>query len=890
MRNESPKPLDEFDWRVDFEGLLHLLAKNLYTQTDVLVRELLQNAHDAIVFRAEMDDRAPPGRIDVFVDRDNRLFSVEDNGVGLDLPDIRTFLSVIGATNKVIFQEQLTRKGRTARDDMIGQFGIGLLAAFIAAGQIALTTRKAGTKEAFQWWNDGSQTCRVFEATKPDVGTRVDVHIRDDPEYDFLLNERSVRDTVLKYMDFLPIPIYVNRGPAPVNTIRVPWDRSPDKDGSVEDREKLVRFINDRYQDLILDIIPFSFTEPHRAQGLLYFSSDRMPYNQTGGRMEVLVHRVCVTGQDTTFLPPWASFVSGIIDSPELNPNVARDNVVRDEVFVAVQNALGRRVVERLTQMSRDEPKKFATIADYHHFHLVGMAIRHDEFFDEVKDLLPFYTNRSDNEPRGSHDDPLPQLMSLRAYREHVGRDSTLGYKTPIYFTASGGSASQFNILANAQDLLILNTTRIFERDFLRKYADRYDSEVELVQLDKTIPDKLFKALSDSETEAIAPLLSDIASLLQQSGRTVRVEARIFRPDSLPSALIGEYVDDEEARREQVSAVIQVATGVELDVATRLSRIQTRSSALTLLVNYGNPIVRRLMAMDRRDRDRQSSLMAIYNGTFLKSVHLLGTHNASVIHQQFFGLLDANLDKRQVLDEARSKIAELQDEIKDLLDERMAASPKKSDRHIILFMMTPFGSEYDNVEAAMRAIFEDAPYFFEVRLARDYREDGFLHENVRRHIAMADGFIADVTQGNPNVLLEVGATLFTSDNRPKFCLRGKDASVEVPSDIRHVIRIEYASRSDDPLEIANTVRQQLAGAELDELLSRREERYLSKSLVRRVVEDVHWTSEKLAALRRHYRSVERLISATPEDIAATINVGVLIGRYVKKEFESLGNN
>ena len=410
------------------------------------------------------------------------------------------------------------------------------------------------------------------------------------------------------------------------------------------------------------------------------------------------------------------------------------------------------------------------------------------------------------------------------------------------------------------------------------------------MQLDKTIPDKLFKALSDAEQEAIAPLLHDIASLLPQSRRTVRVEARSFRPDSLPAALIGEYVDDEEARREQVSAIIQVATGVELDVATQLSRMQTRSSGLTLLVNHDNPIVRRLMTMDPRDRDRQSALLAIYNATFLKSEHLLGARNASVIHQQFLGLLDANLDKRQALDEARSKIAGLQDEIKALLDERTAASPKKPDRHVILFMMTPFGSEYDNVEAAMRAIFEDAPYFFEIRLARDYREDGFLHENVRRHIAMADGFIADVTQGNPNVLLEVGATLFTSDTRPKFCLRGRDASVEVPSDIRHVIRIEYAARSDDPREIASTVRPQLAGAELEELLSRREERYLPRSLARRVAEDVRWTDERLDALRRHYPSVERLTSATAEEIARTINVGVDIGRYVKTEFEKLENS
>ena len=37
--------------RASFQGLVRVLAKSLYPEPDVFVRELLQNAHDSIQFR-----------------------------------------------------------------------------------------------------------------------------------------------------------------------------------------------------------------------------------------------------------------------------------------------------------------------------------------------------------------------------------------------------------------------------------------------------------------------------------------------------------------------------------------------------------------------------------------------------------------------------------------------------------------------------------------------------------------------------------------------------------------------------------------------------------------------------------------------------------------------
>jgi molecular chaperone HtpG len=87
--------LERFNMETNFEGLIQLLAKSLYPEPDVFVRELVQNAHDSIVRRQELE-RGLAGRIDVDYDPNERTIVFRDNGIGMDRNDIKEFLAVIG--------------------------------------------------------------------------------------------------------------------------------------------------------------------------------------------------------------------------------------------------------------------------------------------------------------------------------------------------------------------------------------------------------------------------------------------------------------------------------------------------------------------------------------------------------------------------------------------------------------------------------------------------------------------------------------------------------------------------------------------------------------------------------------------------------------------------
>lgn len=865
MTDDAGQIIDTFDWTVDFRGLLNVLANALYTESDVFVRELLQNAHDAIAVRRRTEPHHG-GRIDIVLTPNARTVSVIDNGIGMDLADMRSFLAVIGATNKADFRDSIARVGRAASTDLIGQFGIGLLAAFVAGEKVSLTTLKLGSTQALRWRNDGTTTCVVEPANQRDVGTRVDVTIRPDATFDFLLNTSSIERVIKRYTDFLPVPIFLGHGAQPANRIALPWDNAPEPGESVDAvKSRYFEFIRERYSDIPLEVIEIDLPAPVRARGLLYISDDRIPDIQNAGDMEVMVKRVCITPRDPDFLPPWARFVSGIIESPDLNPNAARDGVIRDDRFKHLQSQLADVIVRRLKDIAKREPHRFASIAEYHHRNLVGMALSHDDFFEQVKDIIPFVTNRGMSAAT-SRDIELRQdrLMSLQEYRDTVGRDPNSDLKAPLLFTASGGEFNQFNQIAHARDVLILNTPREFEREFLRKYADSSRNQVELIQLDNTISDRLFEPLSADEREDIAPLLGDIYADLRKLGITVNVEARKFLPKTLPTALIGDFAEDDEIRRDHVGHLFTVATGSEVDIVSSIAhrQEQARKRRLTLVVNASSPLISRLSALPRRDRDRVDSLLVLYNSAFLASEHLLTPRNTAIIHAQFLGFVDRVLEKREEMEKMRAELVTSREQ----LAVKLRDEPSVRRDHTQLFMMTPFDESYRHVEEAVREVFEMPPYFFEVRLARDYREALILHENLERHIRDADGFIAEISELNANVLLELGATLLSGNKKPKFCIRARDVDARVPIDLSHVVRLEYESLKDPAEKIAAAIRDALPGRDVDELVAQRRARFVSGNFLRKYVADVNWTDEKVRAVQAEFNTLEALMAASDADV------------------------
>lgn len=117
--------------------LLTLVGSNLYPSADVCVRELVQNAWDAIVWRRERADGSG-GRITIRYSQAERWFEVEDDGIGMTRDDMNASFLQVG-------RDKLEALGADKRPgDQVAFFGIGILSVFLVAESMVVETWKVG--------------------------------------------------------------------------------------------------------------------------------------------------------------------------------------------------------------------------------------------------------------------------------------------------------------------------------------------------------------------------------------------------------------------------------------------------------------------------------------------------------------------------------------------------------------------------------------------------------------------------------------------------------------------------------------------------------------------------------------------------------------------------
>ena len=93
---------------------------------------------------------------------------------------------------------------------LIGQFGVGFYSAFMVADRIAVTSRRAGSSEAFTWTSTGGAGFEIAPAseeaaTRVKRGTEIVLHMKDDAKK--YLESYEIRRVVSTYSDHILFPI-----------------------------------------------------------------------------------------------------------------------------------------------------------------------------------------------------------------------------------------------------------------------------------------------------------------------------------------------------------------------------------------------------------------------------------------------------------------------------------------------------------------------------------------------------------------------------------------------------------------------------------------------------------------------------------------------------------
>ena len=130
----------QFCLTLDQDRVLELLVgKNLYPDPSVFVRELLQNAIDAVRTRQQLDRNIPRNwkpqiNIHCWMDQEGyHWFRIEDNGIGMDEDIIQKYFLKVGCSyyTSSDFQREKYRCNADEDYSPISRFGIGILSCFM---------------------------------------------------------------------------------------------------------------------------------------------------------------------------------------------------------------------------------------------------------------------------------------------------------------------------------------------------------------------------------------------------------------------------------------------------------------------------------------------------------------------------------------------------------------------------------------------------------------------------------------------------------------------------------------------------------------------------------------------------------------------------------------
>ena len=680
-------------FQVDLAGMVDLLSRHLYSGPQVYLRELLQNGVDAITARRATDPAAPARlRLRTGTDAGGRpTLAVTDTGIGLTEQEATDLLATIGRSSK------RDPDFGTARAEFLGQFGIGMLAAFMVADRLNVRSRSARPGARPVHWRgfaDGTFTVTSLPPSSIDedgagsagapaggsggtatapamdaqmlaaavgiapaedaedgpvpVGTTITLTARPD------MAHWLERDTVIRlateYGALLPEDLAVEV-PVPGSPIPV-WRRisRPDLPWQEEHptpqarREALARYCEETFGFTPLDQIDLSV--PLAGVTGVAFVLPRAA-SPSPGRHRVLLKRMLLGPRVDGVLPDWAFFVRAVIDSDTLSPTASREQLHQDGVLDGVREALGaqilawaERTLRRSTPLARD-------VIETHHLALRALALTDDDVLDLVAHVLPYQTT----------DGPMTLAQVAAAGDGHIRYATT----TEAYQRVAA--------VARAQGLVVVNAGYVYDADIMARLAR--PGRVPTTDIDRAAPEDRADRASGSDRAAVGPTADssswsleeltaqdlvqvlgvlDVAREMAVAPAVTRareileaddcdVIVRTFQPVTAPSILLR---DPEGERRRDLDRERRASAGLWgglLDVFAQDASARTR----TLVLNDDAPAVRLLLSAPGGSVF-EAGLRSLYLSAVMLAGDGLRASESADLSEALTTLLDASLD------------------------------------------------------------------------------------------------------------------------------------------------------------------------------------------------------------------------------------------------------
>ena len=549
------------EFQAEVKQLMQLMIHSLYSNKEIVLRELISNASDAadkLRFEAlsngALFENDSELKITVGFDKTARTVTISDNGIGMSRDEVIANIGTIAKSGTKEFFQSLS--GDEAKDaNLIGQFGVGFYSSFIIADKVTLTTRRAGSADAVKWASAGEGDYTIEEVKKAARGTEITLHLRKDE--DEFLNDWQLKSIIRKYSDHITLPIMMQKSQwkegeqgsdgiqkpgemvqtdeyEAVNKASALWARAKN---DISDDE-----YNEFYKHVSHDFeAPLSYTHS-RVEGkqeyisLLYIPS-KAPFDlydrERRHGIKLYVKRVFIMEDAEKLMPQYLRFVRGVIDSADLPLNISREILQDSRDVDAIKNGSVKKVLGLLEEMANEKPDDYAKF--WGEFGRVLKEGPGEDFAnkDKIASLLRFATTRMDTASQSiSFNDYITKMQPEQTAIYYITADSFAAAKSSPHLEIFRKKGIEVLLMSDKVDEWLLGSLTEFEGKKLQSIAK---GDLDLGALETDTEKDIQKKIEEEAKSLIERVKATLGDVVKE----VRVTHRLT--DSPACLVAGEH-------------------------------------------------------------------------------------------------------------------------------------------------------------------------------------------------------------------------------------------------------------------------------------------------------------------------------------------------------------
>ena len=591
------------EFQAETKRLLDIVINSLYTERDIFIRELISNSSDALekmrhesLTNEDVFDSHVPLEVSIDLDEKNHTMTITDTGIGMTRAELETNLGTIAHSGSGNFVAELAEAAR--KDvNLIGQFGVGFYAAFMAGKKVTVQSRSWDGSEGNEWISEGAGNYTISELPGLHRGTRIIIELKEDAQ-DYA-QKWKVENIIKQYSTFVPFPIKLEG--ETVNTVQAIWTRNK-SEITDEEYNDFYKFVGNAMDDPHYRL-HFSVDAPLAINAVLFAPKENLEsfgFGRIDPGVNLYCQRVLIDQHSDNILPEWLRFLKGVVDSEDLPLNISRQSLQDNALVMKLRKVITKRFLKFLAEEAKRDSDYYLDFWNTFGIYLKEGVTSDYEFQKELAQLVRFESSRSE--------DGKPTSLAEYVERMSEGQEEIYYINGPNRAAIESGPYVE---MFNKKGIEIIYTMEPID-DFVLSHLGEFDGK-KLVSADRADLDLSKSGDSVSEEEK-GEELSD------EAGTDLTAWLKKTLADKVADVIASKRLVDSPAMI--VNPDGHMTSSMErIMAASRMEKgLAPESSKKNLEINMASPLIKQLADLVKEDETFAADVaVQIYDNAMIQA-------------------------------------------------------------------------------------------------------------------------------------------------------------------------------------------------------------------------------------------------------------------------------